>query len=162
MGLSKNILRLLMPDQNKEWVTAEVLIWLDDELDVFEEDDDEQRIAILGDWYPEWHAKAACLGDYEAADNFFYGQDERGIRPSLSAGQIKKAREFCAKCEVVTDCLETALSSREKYGVWGGTTGRFRRQLFTMMDEGYIDLAGAIRECLTMLLGFKAGKKYEL
>jgi len=151
-----------MPDQDKAWVSAEVLVWLDDELDIFEEGDDEPRIAILGDWYPEWHAKAACLGEYEAADNFFYGQDERGIRPSLSAGQIKKAREFCARCEVVTDCLRTAISSREKYGVWGGTTGRFRRQLFVMIEEGYLDLEGAIKECLTMLLGSKTGKKYEL
>jgi WhiB family redox-sensing transcriptional regulator len=148
-----------MPD--KEWISANELVWLDDEIDVFEEPEEEPRVAILGEWYPEWHAQAACLGEYEAADNYFYGQDERGIRPSLSAGQIKKARQFCINCQVAEDCLEAALTSRERYGVWGGTTGRFRRQLFVMIDEGYIDIEGAIKECLNLLSKLKIGKKYE-
>lgn len=150
-----------MPKDNQEWVSAEAFILFDHEDEDFIEEEEPKKQAILGDWYPQWHAKAACLGEYEAADNFFYGQDERGIRPSLSAGQIKKAREFCAICPVLGECLETAIVSREKYGVWGGTTGRFRRQLFVMIDEGYMDIDGAILESIRRLVGIVEDHNYE-
>jgi hypothetical protein len=92
------------------------------------------------------------LGEVAAADAFFYGRDESGARPSLNAGQIRQAREFCAKCPVIEECLTQALTNRERYGVWGGTTGRFRRQIFVLLDEGFMDLESAIKECLCRLV----------
>jgi WhiB family redox-sensing transcriptional regulator len=123
----------------------------DDEPDPQEQDDLPQ--VRLERWYPEWHKRAACLGKILDADLNFYGQDEMGARPSLSAGQIKEARKFCASCPVVSECLEQALTSRERYGVWAGTTGRFRRQLFVLIDEGFMDLEAAMTECLRRLFG---------
>jgi WhiB family redox-sensing transcriptional regulator len=35
----------------------------------------------------------------------------------------------CHGCDVRISCLEHALASREKVGVWGGTTERERRRL---------------------------------
>ena len=36
---------------------------------------------------------------------------------------------ICAICSVRISCLEHALSSREKDGVWGGTTDKERRRI---------------------------------
>jgi WhiB family redox-sensing transcriptional regulator len=39
------------------------------------------------------------------------------------------AKAVCAGCQVRVSCLEHALSSREKAGVWGGATERDRRRM---------------------------------
>ena len=40
-----------------------------------------------------------------------------------------EAKSICALCPVREPCLEFALSTREKNGVWGGLTERERRRL---------------------------------
>lgn len=42
---------------------------------------------------------------------------------------IKRAVEICRTCEVREACLEYAIASNEQYGIWGGLTGKQRRQL---------------------------------
>ena len=66
-----------------------------------------------------WRAKSACRGldptiFYPATDD-----DE----------EAAAAKAVCAVCPVQTDCLEHALGSREREGVWGGTTERERRRI---------------------------------
>ena len=39
------------------------------------------------------------------------------------------AKAVCAMCHVRTACLEYALASRERDGVWGGATEKERRRL---------------------------------
>jgi WhiB family redox-sensing transcriptional regulator len=39
------------------------------------------------------------------------------------------AKQVCAECGVRQLCLEYALTSREKVGVWGGATERERRRM---------------------------------
>ena len=39
------------------------------------------------------------------------------------------AKQVCRECGVRTACLEFALESREKVGVWGGATERERRRM---------------------------------
>ena len=39
------------------------------------------------------------------------------------------AKAICAVCPVREPCLEYAISTREKDGVWGGLTARERRRL---------------------------------
>jgi WhiB family redox-sensing transcriptional regulator len=39
------------------------------------------------------------------------------------------AKAVCAQCGVRVECLEHALSLREKAGVWGGATERDRRRI---------------------------------
>jgi WhiB family transcriptional regulator, redox-sensing transcriptional regulator len=40
-----------------------------------------------------------------------------------------EAKAICALCPVREPCLEFALSTREKNGVWGGLTERERRRV---------------------------------
>jgi WhiB family redox-sensing transcriptional regulator len=41
----------------------------------------------------------------------------------------KAALAICSICPVVEDCLDHALESKERFGVWGGTTERGRRRM---------------------------------
>ncbi|MFM8563774.1 MAG: WhiB family transcriptional regulator [Acidimicrobiia bacterium] len=57
----------------------------------------------------------------------------RGLDPEVffpeSDEEADVAKNICATCDVRVACLEHALSSREKVGVWGGTTERERRRI---------------------------------
>ncbi len=39
------------------------------------------------------------------------------------------AKNICAGCAVTSLCLEYALETRQKHGVWGGTSERDRRRI---------------------------------
>lgn len=66
-----------------------------------------------------WQVEAACRG--MDPDLFFPGRGE-----STAA-----ARAVCQECPVRQECLDHAMEDGhlEKWGVWGGTTERQRRQL---------------------------------
>ena len=64
-----------------------------------------------------WRDKGACRG---IDPNVFYPADDE---------PADEAKEICAVCSVRQACLEYALSSREKEGVWGGATERERRRI---------------------------------
>ena len=57
----------------------------------------------------------------------------RGIDPEIfyppSDEEAEAAKEVCAACPVRQACLEHALTTREREGVWGGTTERERRRI---------------------------------
>ena len=64
-----------------------------------------------------WRRRAACRGvDPEV---FYPVTDE-------DAGT---AKSICSTCPVREACLEHALSSREREGIWGGATERERRRI---------------------------------
>jgi WhiB family transcriptional regulator, redox-sensing transcriptional regulator len=42
---------------------------------------------------------------------------------------VEVAKQVCQGCGVRAACLEFALASREKVGVWGGATERERRRI---------------------------------
>ncbi|MEY2996583.1 MAG: hypothetical protein RLZ86_321 [Actinomycetota bacterium] len=64
-----------------------------------------------------WRELGACRGlDPEV---FFPETDE----------DAEVAKDVCGLCDVRVACLEHALASREKVGVWGGTTERERRRI---------------------------------
>lgn len=44
-------------------------------------------------------------------------------------GDIETPLRICAGCPVRAECLDYALESRQRYGIWGGTTERERRRL---------------------------------
>lgn len=71
---------------------------------------------LLGDDQP-WAAFAACR-DVDSA-LFFPGQD----------GDPRPALRVCAGCPVSAECLEWALETRQRFGIWGGATERDRRRL---------------------------------
>jgi WhiB family redox-sensing transcriptional regulator len=66
-----------------------------------------------------WRAGAAC----------------RGLDPLIfypitdDDAEAEPAKSVCAVCSVREACLEHALGSREKEGVWGGATERERRRI---------------------------------
>ncbi|OGY56984.1 MAG: hypothetical protein A2119_01200 [Candidatus Colwellbacteria bacterium GWA2_46_10] len=39
------------------------------------------------------------------------------------------AKSLCTRCDAKGECLEFALATREKYGIWGGTTEKERRRI---------------------------------
>jgi WhiB family redox-sensing transcriptional regulator len=64
-----------------------------------------------------WRQHAACRGlDPEI---FYPTSDE----------EAAAAKAVCAQCAVATTCLEYALGSRERDGVWGGATEKERRRI---------------------------------
>ena len=66
---------------------------------------------------PDWHDDAACRA--MGADLFF---SERGdIR------WVAKAKAVCATCDVVEECLQWAIDTGSRHGVFGGLTPRERQ-----------------------------------
>ena len=72
-----------------------------------------------------WQARAACQGQMGLA---FY-PPVRTERRSVKAAREERAKEICRSCPVRTDCLDHALTSNERYGIWGGTTENERKHL---------------------------------
>ncbi len=64
-----------------------------------------------------WREKAACRGI--DPDVFYPVSEEEADEP----------KAICAACPVREMCLEHALVSRERDGVWGGCTERDRRRI---------------------------------
>jgi WhiB family redox-sensing transcriptional regulator len=59
----------------------------------------------------------------------------RGVDPEVfypvsdDEEAAEEAKSICALCPVREPCLEFALATREKNGVWGGLTERERRRV---------------------------------
>jgi WhiB family redox-sensing transcriptional regulator len=57
----------------------------------------------------------------------------RGVDPDLffpdRGESLEPAKRICSECVVRDECLEHALASGERFGVWGGTSERERRRL---------------------------------
>lgn len=84
----------------------------------------------IDDLYPEWHERAHCAGVGQA----YYFGDDTG-QPTMSIKQVRQASKLCEVCPVYIECLTWALTQREEYGVWAGTSGRMRRRIFKLMDN---------------------------
>lgn len=73
--------------------------------------------AIYQDRLSDWRRNAAC----------------RGLSPSLwypERGDTgTQAKAVCRGCDVKGECLEYALASGQKWGVWGGLSERELRKL---------------------------------
>jgi WhiB family redox-sensing transcriptional regulator len=66
---------------------------------------------------PAWMSDGLCAQtDPEA----FFPEKGESARP---------AKKVCARCPVQAPCLAYALAHREPHGIWGGLTGRERRDL---------------------------------
>jgi WhiB family transcriptional regulator, redox-sensing transcriptional regulator len=66
-----------------------------------------------------WRAIGLCRG----SDTLVF------YPPSEDDSLAEEAKTICALCAVRKPCLEFALSTREKHGVWGGLTERERRRV---------------------------------
>lgn len=68
----------------------------------------------------DWKDGAACAGYPNSL--FFPSQD-------VTPGQIEKAKAICSVCPVNEACIEYALETNQRAGIWGGTTEDERRSL---------------------------------
>lgn len=79
---------------------------------------DDLRRALLGSGEDlAWQDRANCTG--ANADLFF---PERGA-------STRTAKSICRACDVREECLEFAISTGEKFGIWGGMSERERRKV---------------------------------
>jgi len=65
----------------------------------------------------EWQDLANCKG---ADPDLFF--PERGA-------STRTAKSICRACAVRVECLEFAIVSSEKFGIWGGLSERERRRI---------------------------------
>lgn len=75
-----------------------------------------QRL-LLGSTDRSWVEQAACRG---SAVGWFFPRD---------AERVNAQRAVCARCPVREECLDYALATNEKYGVWGGMSVKERKSL---------------------------------
>ena len=64
-----------------------------------------------------WAVFAACR---EADAEVFFGTSREAEEAALA---------LCAICTVRAECLEHALETRERFGVWGGATEKQRKRM---------------------------------
>jgi len=69
-----------------------------------------------------WRQRAACGG---AGPALFFPVGETGVAVEESAAALA----VCRGCPVAADCLEYALATNQRCGIWGGATEDDRRQL---------------------------------
>lgn len=67
-----------------------------------------------------WKDLAACAGYPNA---LFFPTSE------ATSGEITKAKAICSVCPVSEECIEYALETNQRAGIWGGTTEDERRSL---------------------------------
>jgi WhiB family redox-sensing transcriptional regulator len=70
----------------------------------------------------DWREKSACL---TVDPELFFPVGNTG--PALD--QIEKAKQVCAQCPVIENCLQYAMDSNQDSGVWGGLSEDERRAL---------------------------------
>ncbi|MFQ5553841.1 MAG: WhiB family transcriptional regulator [Acidimicrobiia bacterium] len=76
-----------------------------------------QLLEVLKNENLAWQDLANCRG---ANPDLFF--PERGA-------STRTAKGICRECSVQPDCLEFAIVSSEKFGIWGGMSERERRKI---------------------------------
>lgn len=90
------------------------------------------RGGLSGQPSPDWRQRANCQG---SDTNLFY---------SLNAEDKYLAQTSCGGCPVKQECLEYAVSSNERYGVWGGVDFSIPRER-KIAKAILMDMGGIIR-----------------
>lgn len=89
---------------------------------------------------PGWHGDALCgVAKPAEIDPWFFGVDDED-RPALPPAMLRRAREICEVCPARAQCFLTAIVDDERYGVWGGTTGRQRTLMRKALKEGRVSI----------------------
>lgn len=77
---------------------------------------------MAGDGRASWTESAACRG---ADPELFFPISSAGV----SQRQIRSAKAVCARCPVRPACLDYALATGQRFGIWGGLDEDERRLL---------------------------------
>lgn len=76
----------------------------------------------------EWRRYARCTSIALADPDFFF--------PGKGDSYVH-AKEFCAPCPVKSDCILAAITTNERYGIWGGMGERARRKVKHLLQKGW-------------------------
>ena len=86
---------------------------------------------------PDWRTRAACR-ETPKPDDFY-------PHPSDEAGADRVALEYCARCPVTLECLESALAAEgcrtDRHGIWGGRTPAERERISRRRAKWEAELA---------------------
>lgn len=74
----------------------------------------------------DWMTVAACRG----RTDLFFPPDTSESRTERRTRHVR-AKQVCEVCVVRVECLNEALESKERFGIWGGLTERERRAAFS-------------------------------
>ncbi len=69
----------------------------------------------------DWRAQAACSG---YPNTLFFPSVETPDDVS-----VERAKAICSICPVIDECLEYALVTNQRSGIWGGTSEKERKSL---------------------------------
>lgn len=58
-------------------------------------------------------------------------------------GSSKEAKSVCAACLVAAECLDYALVTFQRFGIWGGVSERGRRRLLGLPDDDAEEVSAA-------------------
>jgi WhiB family redox-sensing transcriptional regulator len=72
----------------------------------------------------EWQEEGLCRG----YDNVLFFGDE-GESELEKQARESRAKSICKTCPVLEPCLEFAMETNQKYGIWGGLTAKERASL---------------------------------
>lgn len=72
----------------------------------------------------EWQEEALC----RSYDNILFFGDE-GESELEKQTREARAKSVCKMCPVLEPCLEFAMETNQKYGIWGGLTSKERASL---------------------------------
>jgi WhiB family transcriptional regulator, redox-sensing transcriptional regulator len=72
-----------------------------------------------------WMSRSAC----KRADPELFFPSAAASADRTAYSRATEAKAFCACCPVRAECLAYALATRQKHGVWGGTTEDERRTM---------------------------------
>jgi WhiB family redox-sensing transcriptional regulator len=75
---------------------------------------------------PEWVSRGLC------------GQVDPELFFPEKGGSTKEARRVCMACEVRVQCLDWALETGERTGIWGGVSERERRRMKPAAQPGEV------------------------
>ena len=73
----------------------------------------------------DWQEQALCR-EYSVDDFFGPDQAETEIEKQVREAA---AKTVCQRCPVREPCLEFAMETNQKYGIWGGLTDKERASL---------------------------------
>lgn len=71
-----------------------------------------------------WHEDAICA----SADPEIWFPEK--------GGSTKEAKRVCGRCVVRADCLEYAIDTGQRFGIWGSMSERDRRRLQRQLTNG--------------------------
>ena len=79
----------------------------------------------------EWSDRAACLA--AEPEQFF------PVGGSAAATwESRTAKQVCAQCDVLVECRDYALETRQPFGVWGGLDEEERRALLAGRESATV------------------------